>query len=159
MFWKIHQFISDKMKIIGAVCLVGMALLTACDVIGRLFKHPIFGSVEIVTYLAVFVVAMALPFTQEQKGHISVELFVHKLPKKTRAVIDLSTGIAGLILFMLVAWRMFIYASNMKASGEVSMNLQFPEYIIIFVVSGACVMFCLSIVKTLLNSLAELIGK
>ena len=159
MFWKIHKFISDKMKMIGAACLFGMALLTACDVIGRLFKHPIFGSVELVTFLAVFVVAMALPFTHEARGHIGVELFVTRLSRKTRAIIDLVTGTASLVLFALVAWRMFEYALKMKASGEVSMNLQFPEYTVIFVVACSCVVFCLSILKVVLTNIAELRGK
>ncbi len=159
MFWKIHQFISDKMKQAGAACLFAMALLTACDVIGRMFKHPIFGSVELVTFLAVFVVAMALPFTHENKGHIGVELFVLKLSRKTRAVIDIITGTASLLLFVLVAWRMFIYAFKMQESGEVSMNLEFPEYVVIFVVACSCVVFCLSIVKVLFDNIAELRAK
>ena len=159
MLWKIHHFISHKMKVIGAACLFGMAILTAVDVIGRMFKHPIFGSVEIVTFLAVLVVAMALPFTHESKGHIGVELFVRKLSKRTRAVIDLVTGSASLALFVLVAWRMFVYAFKMKESGEVSMNLQFPEYIIIFVVACSCVIFCLSILNAIFSNIAELRGK
>ncbi len=159
MFWKIHQFISDKMKVVGAACLFGMALLTAFDVIGRLFKHPIFGSVELVTYLAVFVVAMALPFTHENRGHIGVELFVLKLSKKSRAVIDIITGTAGLLLFGLVSWRMFDYAGKLQESGEVSMNLQFPEYAIVFIVALSCVIFCLSIFKIILENIAELRGK
>jgi len=156
MFWRIHHFVSEKMKMFGAICLVAMALLTAVDVIGRIFKHPIFGSVEIVTYLAVCVVAMALPFTHEAKGHIGVELFVLKLSKRTRAVIDMITGTASLALFMLLAWRMFIYAHSMKESGEVSMNLEFPEYIVIFIVACSCVVFSLSIVKAVLTHIAEL---
>ncbi len=156
MFWKIHRFISDKMKMFGAICLVTMALLTAVDVIGRIFKHPIFGSVEMVTYLAVCVVAMALPFTHEAKGHIGVELFVLKLSSKTRSIIDMVTGTASLALFVLLAWRMFIYAINMHESGEVSMNLQFPEYLVIFVVACSCVVFSLSIVQSILTNIAEL---
>lgn len=159
MFWKIHKIISTKMKQVGAACLFGMALLTACDVIGRMFKHPIFGSVELVTFLAVFVVAMALPFTHEDKGHIGVELFVRKLSRKTRAVIDIITGSASLILFVLVAWRMFIYAYKMKESGELSMNLQLPEYLVIFVVAVSCVVFCLSITKVLFDNIAKLRAK
>ena len=159
MFWKIHQYISDKMKVIGAACLFGMALLTAVDVIGRMFKHPIFGSVELVTFMAVFVVAMALPYTHENKGHIGVELFVRKLSRKTRAIIDIITGTAGLCLFVLVSWRMFIYAIKLKESGEVSMNLEFPEYAIVFVVAFSCVIFCLSILRMVLDNIAELRAK
>jgi TRAP-type C4-dicarboxylate transport system permease small subunit len=159
MFWKIHQYVSDKMKMIGAACLFGMALLTAFDVVGRLFKHPIFGSVELVTYLAVFVVAMALPYTHENRGHIGVELFVRKFSRKTRAVIDIITGTCSLILFALVAWRMFLYADSLRESGEVSMNLEFPEYTVVFAVAVSCIVFCLSIVRIIVENIAKLRAK
>ena len=31
LFWKIIQWVLDKMKIIGAACLVGMTFLTCAD--------------------------------------------------------------------------------------------------------------------------------
>ena len=43
-FWTRIEWLVEKMKIVGAACLVGMMLLTCADVIGRLFGHPIFGN-------------------------------------------------------------------------------------------------------------------
>ena len=40
-FWKFIQWVLDKMKIMGAGCLVGMMLLTCVDVVGRAFGHPL----------------------------------------------------------------------------------------------------------------------
>ena len=73
-FWKIILWILDKMKIIGAACLVGMMLLTCVDVVGRSFGHPIFGSVEIVGFMATLAVVMAMPYTHQVQGHIGVEI-------------------------------------------------------------------------------------
>ena len=73
MLWKTIDWILEKLKIIGAVCLVGMTFLTCADVIGRLFLHPIFGSVEIVAFMATLSVAMALPYTHKIKGHVGVQ--------------------------------------------------------------------------------------
>jgi len=42
MFWKTIDWIVEKLKIIGAACLVGMTFLTCADVVGRLFLHPYF---------------------------------------------------------------------------------------------------------------------
>ena len=75
-FWKIVQWILDKMKIIGAGCLVGMMLLTCFDVVGRALGHPIFGSVEIVGIMAILSVVMAMPYTHQVQGHIGVEIIV-----------------------------------------------------------------------------------
>ena len=59
-FWKAIEWITEKLKVLGGACLVGMTLLTCVDVIGRFFRHPIFGSVEIVGFMATMAVAMAL---------------------------------------------------------------------------------------------------
>lgn len=146
-FLQIIKTISDKMKAIAAACLVGMMLLTCTDVVGRFFKHPVFGSVELVTFLAVLAVALSLPHTHEAKGHIGVELVVRKFSPRTQGAIDMITGITSLILFGLVSWRMFDYAMKIRASGEVSMNLQLPEYMIIFIVAACFFVLFMIIVK------------
>jgi len=139
-FWKIIQRIVDILKIIGTVCLAGMTFLTCIDVIGRFFGHPILGSVEIVGFMATLAVAAALPYTHQMKGHIGVEIMVRLFSQRTQTIIELCTNFLSLGLFALITWRMTVYALTMQASGEVSMNLEFPEYIIIYLVS-----FCQSI--------------
>jgi C4-dicarboxylate transporter, DctQ subunit len=151
-FWKLIHFISQKMKIIGAACLVIMTLLTCVDVVGRLLRHPVFGSVEIMRFLGTFAVAMALPLTHELKGHIGVEIIVTKLSRKVRAFIDLCTSIVGLGLFGLVSWQMYEYSWKFKASGEVSMNLQLPEYLIIFMVGCSFLIFTIIILKDIFEN-------
>ena len=122
---------SFLLKIIGAVALTCMMLLTVVDVIGRFFKHPIFGSVELVGFLATIVVAAALPYTYKTDGHVGVEIVVRLLSKKSQLIIDLFTRTVTLILFMLITWQMFLYAADIHETGEVSMNLEFPIYYIV----------------------------
>ena len=91
------EWVSNKMKAVGAICLVGMTFLTCADVVGRFFRHPIFGSVEIVGYMATLAVAMALPYTHQVKGHIGVEILVRMVPEKVQTVIDIFTGFLSLV--------------------------------------------------------------
>lgn len=149
-------FVTDKLKMVGAVFLFGMALLTCVDVIGRLFKYPIFGSVELVSFMGAIAIACSLPFTHHEKGHIGVELFIRKLPAKTRYIIELCTETLGLVLFSVIAWRMFDYAWKSKESGELSMNLQLPEYAIIFILACGFVIFALIIVNAIFKTFAKL---
>ncbi len=150
------QCLSNKMRPIGAACLVGMTALTCVDVVGRYFRRPIFGSVELVTFMGIFVVAFALPFTHENKGHIGVEILVQRFSRKTRAVIDMVTELVSFVFFALVTWRMVLYAFKMAESGEVSMNLELPEYAIIFVVALCFVAFSLIIFKDIIEKVAIL---
>ncbi|MFZ7125525.1 MAG: TRAP transporter small permease subunit [Desulfobacterales bacterium] len=157
--WKFIQLISDKMRLVGAAMLVAMTLLTCTDVAGRLFKHPVFGTIELISLMGALAVAMALPDTHAFKGHIGVEVIVNKFSRRTRAVIEFFTGLLSLILFSIVTWKMLEYSVKMRESGEVSMNLGLPEYMIIFVVGIGFVVFSLIIVKDLADTFNKLRGK
>lgn len=141
------------LKVLGAICLVGMMALTCADVVGRYFDRPIFGSVEIVGFLATLTVALALPFTHQEKGHIGVEILVRLFSSKTQAVIELITSLASLALFAIVTWRMALYARTMRESGEVSMNLQFPEAVIIYITAFCFLIFTLMILQDIIQSI------
>ncbi len=149
-------FVLNKLKAAGAVFLFGMAILTCLDVIGRLFKHPIFGSVELVSFMGVIAIACSLPFTHAEEGHIGVELVVQKFSGKIRDIIKLCTEILSFILFSLVTWKMFEYSIKVKASGELSMNLQLPEYAVIFVLGCCFATLTATIVMTILKTLSNM---
>jgi len=159
MVWKALQHIRGGLKLLGAVCLMGMTLLTCADVIGRYLGHPIFGSVELVGFMATMAVAFALPYTHEVRGHIGVEILVQNFSKRTQAIIDIVTNSIALAFFVIVAWRMTVYARTIQKSGEVSMNLEFPEYTIIFVTAFCFLVFCLTIVEDLLTTIRQLPAK
>ena len=153
------EWIADKLKVIGAVCLVGMTLLTCADIIGRFFRHPIFGAEEIVGFLATLSVAMALPYTHKVNGHIGVELVVRLLSEKVQNIIDLSAAVISLVLFAIVTWRMTIYARTIQNSGEVSISLELPEYIIIYIVAFSLLVFTLIVFQDIFNIFRKLRGK
>ena len=159
ILWKAIAAITDKMKLIGAALLVIMMLLTCVDVVGRLFRHPVFGSIELMSFMGALAVAMALPYTHSVKGHIGVEIFINKLPRTLRHLIELATSLLSLILFGIVTWKMFEYSLKMMASGEVSMNLELPEYGIIAVVAIGFIIFELAIIKGMADTIGELRGK
>ncbi len=154
-FWKIIQWMLDKMKIIGAACLVGMTFLTCVDVVGRAFGRPVFGSVEIVGFMATLAVVMAMPYTHQVQGHIGVEILVRLFSEKTQTIIDICTGILSLILFALISWRMAVYAHTMQESGEVSMNLELPEHVIIYLTAFCLVVFTLIILKDIIANIRK----
>jgi len=147
---------SGLLKIIGATALTTMMLLTVVDVIGRFFKHPIFGSVELVGFLATIVVAAALPYTYKVEGHVGVEILVRLLSEKTQLIIDLFTRTLSLVLFCLVTWQMFLYAKDIRETGEVSMNLEFPIYYIIYLLAFGSLVFSVTIIEVIIKDIQQL---
>jgi len=154
--WDIIDRIMAVMKVVGACCLIGMTLLTCADVVGRFFRHPVFGSVEIVGFMATLAMAMALPYTHQVKGHIGVEILVRKLSQRTQRIVDICTGLLSLALFGIVTWRMALYAHTIQQSGEVSMNLELPEYMVIYLVAFCFAVFTLIILREIIGNLRKL---
>ena len=155
-FWACIEWISNKLRILGAVCIVGMTFLTSADVVGRLFRHPIFGSVELVAFMATLVVAFALPHTHKIKGHVGVELLMRLFSERTQTIIDTCTGILSFGLFGIVTWRMMTYARTMQLSGEVSMNLEFPQHIVIYTTGFCFLIFTLMILEDIFPNIRKL---
>jgi TRAP-type C4-dicarboxylate transport system permease small subunit len=147
---------SDFLKLIGAVALTAMMMLTVVDVIGRFFKTPVFGSVELVGFLATIIVAAALPYTYKVDGHVGVEILVRLLPEKIQTWMDIFTRTLTLILFGLITWQMFLYAEDIYKTGEVSMNLEFPIYYIVYLLAFALLVFTVTIVETIFQDITKL---
>jgi len=140
------------MRIIAACCLFGMALLTGADVGMRgAFNTPIFGCEEIVSILGVIAVGFALPYAHFQKSHIGVEILVRRFSRKTRSIIKLITNTATLVLMGLVSWRMFLYAHTLDVSGEVSMNLELPEYYVIYVLAFGFLVYSICLLRDVIK--------
>jgi len=147
------------LKVAGAAALAGMMLLTCADVIGRYLGKPIFGSVEIVGFLATLTAALALPYAHAMKSHIGVEILVQKLSPKLQTAIELCTNTVALAFFGIVTWRMYVYANTFRESGEVSMNLEFPEHVIIYLTALCFLIFALTILEDIVKALKLVLEK
>ncbi|HSO66713.1 MAG TPA: TRAP transporter small permease [Desulfatirhabdiaceae bacterium] len=147
----IISWLSDKLKNVGAFCLTAMMLITCVDVVGRFFNTPILGAVEFVGFFFTLTTAFALPYTNQMDAHIGVELVVTMLPQKHQELLRLITTLTSFLLFCLVTWRMTIYADTIHQSGEVSMTLKLPEYVIIYVVALCFLVFSLILIQDVLK--------
>lgn len=125
------------LKRIGGGALVGMMVVTCVDVVFRGFNRPIFGAVEVVSFMATIVLACAMPLTEYENGHVGVDLFIRRLGTRAQAWWDAGTKLFSGAMFALVCWQMWRYGNTVKATGEVSMSLQFPDYILIYIVAVA----------------------
>ena len=112
---------------IAVFCLLGMTAITGIDIIGRYFNHPIFGSEELVSILAVLGLAFILPLSHRERSHIRVEIVFRLLPKIWQKILRIFGCCLSIILFAAIAWRMVLYAMAKQKSGVVTMNLEIPE--------------------------------
>jgi TRAP-type C4-dicarboxylate transport system permease small subunit len=124
--------VGSLMRIGGCLCLLGMSFLTVADITGRLNRSPIFGSEEIVTFLAVLALGLSLPYAHSHRSHIGVEVFVQLMSTRVRHRLKLLRETLSIFFFAVVTVMMGAYAHDKRLSGEVSMNLGLPEYLLLY---------------------------
>lgn len=132
---KIINALNRIFVVIAGTALVLMMLLTCLNITARLFGKSIHGTFEIMGFLAAVTASFALAYTQLKKDNISVGLVQEKLPPILRRI---TSGINGLLCFgisILASWQIFLYASSMVRSGEVTEALRMPFYPFVFAVS------------------------
>lgn len=149
------NWVVKLLRLIGAIALVGMMMLTSCDVLLRGFGHPIFGAVDMVGLLAVVVLAAAMPYTHQAGGHVGVDLLVQKLGPRGQAIIDCITSLISFVLFALVSWQMWLYAGELSAKGEVTMTVQIAKHPFIYLVSICFGVLCLVIVSDIIRFIGK----
>ena len=140
-------------NVIACAAIIIMMLLSVADVVLRLFGKPIPGAYELVGFLGTIVVSFALGFTSLEKGHIAVELLYRKLPQRTQLAIETFTNFVSFLIFGLIAYQAFIYALDIRKSGEVSPTLQMPIYPFIFGIALGSGLLCLILIADSIKSM------
>ncbi len=144
---------------IAGAAIVAMMLLTCADVVLRLFRMPIPGTYELVSFFSAVAVSFAMAHTTVEKGHIAVSVLVQLLPRRLQAAVDAVTCGLSLFLFAMIAWRSILYGNNLREAGEVSMTLQLPFYPFVYGVGVAAAAVCLVLLNDLLQNLAKTVQR
>ncbi|SMX29195.1 2,3-diketo-L-gulonate TRAP transporter small permease protein YiaM [Pelagimonas phthalicica] len=96
--------------VLGASCLLAMAVITVCDVTMRyLFNDPIFGASEMTQYLLGGAVFSGLFAVTRDRAHVKVAIFepwlIKHMPKIYRGIYDIFSLIGVTSIFAILAWR------------------------------------------------------
>ncbi len=144
---------------VAGAAIVAMMLLTCADVVLRLFRRPIPGTYELVSFFSAVSVSFAMAHTSVQRGHIAVSVLVQLFPPRLQALIDSITTSLGSALFALIAWRSFLYGSSLRQAGEVSLTLELPFYPFVYGVALSAAVVALVLLAQLWNHLMGVMGQ
>ena len=142
----------------GAV-LAFMMLLTFFDVIGRsFFNSPIIGSVEILTLAMGLLIYLGIGQTTIRGNHIRVDVLTRLLPEKIQHSLDVIVHILGVLLSILLFWRLSVLAIDQTSELNTTQNLGLPVWLVAILmavfsfslVTGMAVQLCCSL-NTLLK--------
>lgn len=167
---RIKRF-AGYMSYISGIAIIIMMLLSTADVLLRLggplyskfqyrflsYIQPIPGTYELVCFLGTVAAAFAMAYTSIKGGHVSVSLVTRLLPKKIKAVVQMTTNMLGLLFFGLLTWRSILHAQELKLYGEVSMTLQLPYYPFVYGVAFASLVMSVLLITYIINDIKELV--
>jgi TRAP-type transport system small permease protein len=141
----------------GIAVIFLLMLLTVADVILRkMFNKGILGTLEISEFMMAVIVYFSLAEAELKDRNVNVDLFVKRLSRKSRALIDALVKMLGFVFYCFIAFAVFSYAALMKSSGEVSLDLWLPRYPLIYVVAAALLFFSVVLLFRMIAALQEM---
>ena len=139
-------------SIAGGV-LAFMIVLTLCDVILRNLGHPITGSMEIIQYGGSIVFGFSIPYATWIGAQVLVDLVTQKLGHKYRKRVESVTRTIGMVMFLFIAYNFFMYALDVKQTGELTASFKIPYYPFCFAISLSFLFQSLTIFCDLIKTL------
>lgn len=158
---KISNALNKWVNWVAGGALVAMMLLT----VGNMFLRAIPGcspfgfTAEVVGWLAALVAAFALGYTQINRGHVAVDIFVIRLRQRAQVIIDAIMSFMSMALFALIAWRTTELASRVWEIGLVSATLKITFFPLIYAVALGCAFLCLVLLLDFLKSMAQAVKR
>ncbi len=110
---------------VGMIFVLPLMLLTTGDVVGRsFFNKPITGTFELSEYLLAVIILLSAAYTQQVKGHVSVDFLTSRFsPRLQRYLQVLTTGLS-LAIITIVVWQGLILGLEERAVTD---QLRIPK--------------------------------
>ena len=154
--YRVIKPLGNIVSSIGIVLLAAMMFLTAADVLMRyLFNKPIVGSYELIQYMMATAIAMGLAYCAIEKGHVTIDVLLSRLPRRTCAIINSVTGLLSLLIAALITWQSCVYIVKLQQSQLVTQVLLIPVYPFVVIVAFGIAFYFVVLIVHFLEFLAE----
>jgi TRAP-type transport system small permease protein len=140
---------------IASLALFIMMLLIFTNVITRyFFDKPIAGVIEFTgEYLMVFVVFLAMSFTQKEGGHVKVTILERMLPDKGKFILDLLVKILSVSIFLVLTYTSFLlFTRHLNQDIRSISSVAYPLAPAVFVISLGSLVMSLRLILSLFIS-------
>lgn len=118
---KIVKGINQLINIITVICILLMSIFVFANVVSRyVFNYSIAWSEEMSRFLFVWMVFLGTILVTKEKSLLDVDIFVNKLSRKTRKIVDLISNIIILLILVIVlvgSWKLTVVNLHSYAPG------------------------------------------
>jgi len=134
--------------ILGGMILCFLALLVVISILGRMFfLLPVPGDFEIVGIGTAIAIFLCLPYCQLRRGHVTVDIFSARVPKRIQDWLDTFAGVVFALISLLFAWQMIKGLRDMYTQSDMTIIvgiplwIAFPFGIVSFLLLSLCCLF------------------
>jgi TRAP-type C4-dicarboxylate transport system permease small subunit len=146
------RYIGNALLYCSIFLFVALMLLDTADVVGRyVFDSPIIGTMEISQVMMGGIVMLGWAYTQRNKGHVFVDMFINKYPPRARTTVDLIMLVFSLALFVAITYQSFILGMQHWESHRVFPTLRVTSVPFYFFVPAGGFFMCLEIIIQIIN--------
>jgi TRAP-type C4-dicarboxylate transport system permease small subunit len=111
----------------ASVLLFGLMMLTAADVVGRyIFNWPLRGAFEITELTLLVLIFAGLPLASRANEHVTLDFIDRALGERGRMAVRRVIEFVCGIIFLGLAWRVWIKAGKIAGYGDTTEVLRLP---------------------------------
>ncbi len=138
---------------LAIAALSGLVLLLVGNVFSRyLFNAPILGTVEIAELLTLVIVFLTIAYTEKEKGHVTIDLLLPKLPQRFRSVSTVVLLLLSMAYFLLLAWQGFLMMLSNIHPYLTSQIMDIPLYPFMIIISFGSLLISLQMAVNMLQA-------
>jgi TRAP-type C4-dicarboxylate transport system permease small subunit len=157
-FEKFNEQLSGWAEWIAFGAIFFMVVLTCVDVIGaKLFRTPVFGSLDMMMLAQLIAVSFAAAMTLIQNRHVQVEFFVMLLPRRIQSLIDGLIQLLCLGFFVLIVWRLLSHGYYLQMGAEVTSTAHIPMPPFAYASALGIIPTCLVLLQQFFTSILRVI--
>jgi len=159
-FEEFCRLIGNWFEWIGLIGLLLMMFLICIDVIStKIFLKPVFGAIDIVMLAQLVAISFSTTAALMLGRHVQVEFFVIKLPKRLQIAVEGIISLLGMILFVLIIWRLSVLGYSFQTGGEGSATARIPLYPFAYGIAFASIPVSLVFLQKFLDAMIRLVKR
>lgn len=137
----IGRVLTRALEALSIVLLLGLMLVTGCDVIGRYFLNaPLPGAFELTELMLAALVFAALPLVGQAGGHVDVDILTEQFSRRMQQIVAFVVSALCAVILLAFAWRLGLLGAQQVTDGMRSESLHVPFGPLAYFGAAACVL-------------------
>jgi len=137
-----------RIIVTGAACIAGgvlvfLMVMTTIGIVGRTFGWPINGVFDLTHFTVLIMTFLGLAYAGFHGAHVTIELLFNRLGQRTQRILNRLINLVGCAIFLVIAWRTFVYSFLVRDINESSQLLEIPHYPFYWLAAFGSLLFAL----------------